>query len=293
MNRAFTLFVSTILATGAWAQNTHNGHEYVDLGLTSGTMWATCNVGADAPEKAGFYYAWGETETKENYNWSTYKWCKGSDHTQTKYVPQSYSSYGYESFYDDKVTLEKVDDVAQQTWGGSWVVPTLTQQEELRDECYWVWTNTYNRVSVNGYIVYKAKKVCDKGEKVTSISTPSPDYDVATDAHIFLPAAGYRLDTNLDRVGNQGLYWSCLLSASNSSRACRFDFGSGHVAWGSDGLRYLGFPIRPVYDGPDTTPTAIESINTDNAGKVTKTIENGQIIIIRNNKKYDLSGREL
>ncbi|MCQ2227777.1 MAG: T9SS C-terminal target domain-containing protein, partial [Bacteroidales bacterium] len=62
MNRAFTLFVSTILATGAWAQNTHNGHEYVDLGLTSGTMWATCNVGADAPEKAGFYYAWGETE---------------------------------------------------------------------------------------------------------------------------------------------------------------------------------------------------------------------------------------
>ena len=53
-----------------------NGHEYVDLGLPSGTKWATCNVGADSPEEYGDYFAWAETEPKSYYEWSTYKWCK-------------------------------------------------------------------------------------------------------------------------------------------------------------------------------------------------------------------------
>ena len=55
--------------------NTLNGHEYVDLGLPSGTLWATCNVGATTPEDYGNYFAWGETATKAVYNWSTYKYC--------------------------------------------------------------------------------------------------------------------------------------------------------------------------------------------------------------------------
>ncbi len=65
-------------------------HEYVDLGLPSGTKWATCNVGASSPEDYGDYYAWGETETKSSYNWSMYKWCKGSSTTMTKYCTNSY-----------------------------------------------------------------------------------------------------------------------------------------------------------------------------------------------------------
>ena len=48
-----------------------NGHEYVDLGLPSGTLWATCNVGASKPEDYGDYFAWGETKKKDVYDWDT------------------------------------------------------------------------------------------------------------------------------------------------------------------------------------------------------------------------------
>ena len=63
------------------------GHEYVDLGLS--VKWATCNVGASKPEEYGDYFAWGETEPKSTYNWSTYKWCNGSDDILTKYCTNS------------------------------------------------------------------------------------------------------------------------------------------------------------------------------------------------------------
>ena len=78
-------------------------HEYVDLGLPSGTLWATYNVGADTPEEYGDYFAWGETQPKSNYDWSTYQYCNGSDHTLTKYCNDS--SYGYNGFTDTLITL--------------------------------------------------------------------------------------------------------------------------------------------------------------------------------------------
>ena len=62
-----------------------NGYDFVDLGLPSGLLWATCNVGADSPEDIGNYYSWGETDTKSKYAWSTYKWCRGSSNSITKY----------------------------------------------------------------------------------------------------------------------------------------------------------------------------------------------------------------
>ena len=92
----------------------HNGHEYVDLGLPSGTKWATCNVGASSPEDYGEYYAWGETETKSTYDWRTYKWCKGSNDTMTKYCTSSSSGT-----VDNKTVLDPEDDVAHVKWGGS------------------------------------------------------------------------------------------------------------------------------------------------------------------------------
>ena len=68
---------------------TYNGHNYVDLGLPSGTLWAACNVGANTPEEYGDYFAWGETAPKTTYNWSNYKYCNGGDgwNTLTKYFP--------------------------------------------------------------------------------------------------------------------------------------------------------------------------------------------------------------
>ena len=92
-------------------------YEAVDLGLS--VKWASCNVGATTPEDCGDYYAWGEIEEKENYDWSTYKWCNGSYDTQTKYCTNS--SYGT---VDNKTTLDLEDDVAHVKWGGSWRMPT-------------------------------------------------------------------------------------------------------------------------------------------------------------------------
>lgn len=118
---------STATAKGG----TINGHEYVDLGLS--VKWATCNVGATKPEEYGGYYAWGETEEKDDYDWDTYKWCK--------------SSYGR---LDYKTTLDLEDDVAHVKWGGSWRMPTLDELKELKNSCSWQWT-TQN--GVNGYCV--------------------------------------------------------------------------------------------------------------------------------------------
>ena len=111
----------------------HNGHDWVDLGLPSGLKWAVCNVGADSPEGYGFYFAWGETETKSRYSWNTYKWCNGSYYTQTKYCTNS--SYGT---VDNKTTLDLSDDAARANWGGSWRMPTKAEQDELRNNCTWI-----------------------------------------------------------------------------------------------------------------------------------------------------------
>ena len=102
--------------------DTLDGHAYVDLGLPSGTLWATCNVGASSPEEYGDYFAWGETEPKNDYNWSTYKYCKGSSTTMTKYCTSS--SYGT---VDNKTELEPSDDAATVNWGSNWQMPSLEQ----------------------------------------------------------------------------------------------------------------------------------------------------------------------
>ena len=106
-------------------------HEYVDLGLPSGLKWATCNVGADSPEKYGDYFAWGETKAKSCYDWSTYKWCNGSNSTLTKY--NTNSEYGTDP--DNKTVLEPEDDAAYVNLGGGWRMPTQGDWQELKDKC--------------------------------------------------------------------------------------------------------------------------------------------------------------
>ena len=142
--------------------NTGN-HEYVDLGLS--VKWATCNVGASKPEEYGDYFAWGETQPKNTYDWSTYKWCNGSYDTQTKYCTKS--SYGT---VDNKTQLELSDDAARANWGGSWRMPTDAEMTELREQCTWTWTTQ------NGVYGYK-------------VTSKKSGY---TNKSIFLPAAGYR-----------------------------------------------------------------------------------------------------
>ena len=75
----------------------YNGHEYVDLGLPSGTLWATCNVGAKAPRDYGDYFAWGETSAKTNYYLGTYKYnyCNDDGCGFTKYCNDPLSKWSY------------------------------------------------------------------------------------------------------------------------------------------------------------------------------------------------------
>ena len=216
------------------------GHSYVDLGLPSGTLWAVCNVGAATPQDYGNYYAWGETTTKETYNWSSY--LDGNI--------ASNSDCG-----TDKDALKGVTDIAGTqydaayvNWGGKWRMPTKAQQDELGNQCYWVWTESYNNSNVKGYIVYKAKSSSDKGVKIYEGETPSSSYKLS-DAHIFLPAAGGRYNGALRSAGSYGLYWSSSLRTGYQGYAWDvYFFLSDYVGYGN-GCRYDGQSVRAVCPG--------------------------------------------
>jgi hypothetical protein len=195
--------------------NTGN-HEYVDLGLS--VKWATCNVGATKPEEYGDYFAWGETQPKSIYDFSTYKYCNGSETTLSKY--NNSSSYGT---VDNKTTLDLSDDAARANWGGSWRMPTKAEQDELRNNCTWTWT-TQNGV---------------KGYKVTSKSNGKS---------IFLPAAGRRSGSSLNSAGSEGNYWSSsLLMDFPYYTFCAYMLGfeSSDVDWHYV-FRDCGQSVRPV-----------------------------------------------
>ena len=213
--------------------------ETVDLGLTSGNHWTTCNVGAINHWNYGNYYAWGETQTKDNYCWETYKYWEGYDKL-TKY-----NCDATRGTVDDKTTLESVDDVATIVYGKNYSMPTLADWKELINECYWVWTSNYNNHSVSGYIVYRAKSDADKGAIIKANGTPSESYSLP-DAHIFLPAAGHCFEGSLNEVNEYGYYWSASLFTHNPSGALSLYFESLDVFPEFDGPREDGYSIRPV-----------------------------------------------
>ena len=189
-------------------------YEAVDLGLPSGVKWATCNVGASSPEEDGDYFAWGETEAKTDYSWSTYRWCNGSETTLTKY--NTMSNYGT---VDNKTVLDLSDDAARANWGVSWRMPTDAEWTELRTQCVWTWTTLGGK---NGYNV--------RGPNGNTI---------------FLPAAGYRNGTSLYTAGSC-YYWSSSLNTDTPGYALNVRFRSSNV-YRSNGNRSYGLSVRPVY----------------------------------------------
>lgn len=192
--------------------------EYVDLGLS--VKWATFNVGASKPEEYGDYYAWGETATKNNYEWDSYRWCEGSETTLIKYCNRS--SYGKT---DAKTVLDDEDDVAHVKWGGNWRMPTVSEQVELRDNCKWTWTT---RNGVSGYLVTSKKS----------------GY---TDRSIFLPAAGYMAQSKTYNVGYSCCYWSSTLRTDSYPYFAWCYFSTSEITgWDSLGYRNCGRSVRPV-----------------------------------------------
>ena len=192
---------------------TENGYGYVDLGLS--VKWATCNVGANSSEEYGDYFAWGETQPKEVYDWSTYKYCNGSETTLTKYCTSSSNGT-----VDNKTTLELSDDAARANWGGSWRMPTDAELIELRAQCTWKWTTQ------NG--VY--------GYKVTSKKNGNS---------IFLPASGLRLYSSLNGASSSGYYWSSSLYADSPINVYVLYFDAG-IERRDNYYRCFGLSVRPV-----------------------------------------------
>lgn len=159
-------------------------HEYVDLGLPSGTLWATCNIGANSPEECGEYFAFGEVSSKDEYTWQSY-----NGNLITKYFESGVDCY----------ELKEEDDAAFVKWGKDWRIPTEEQIAELgaSANCTWTWVEDNNKT---GWLVTS---------KYNSNS-------------IFLPAAGYRsyagwefkdahvseTDSTLYNVGVDCYYWS-------------------------------------------------------------------------------------
>ncbi|MCR5659885.1 MAG: DUF1566 domain-containing protein [Bacteroidales bacterium] len=193
-----------------------NFHAYVDLGLPSGLLWATCNVGAESPEDYGDYFAWGETEPKDTYNWSIYQYCMGSQNTLTKYC--SKAGYGYNGFTDNLTMLLPEDDVATASWGNDWRMPTKEEFEELYNNTTVTWT-TQN--GVNGHL-----------------------FTASNGNSLFLPAAGYRNESSLG-AGSYGGYWSSSLNTNYPNNAWGFYFSSGNYYMGYN-YRDYGQSIRAV-----------------------------------------------
>jgi len=164
-----------------------DGDGLVDLGLS--VKWASCNLGATKPEEFGDYYAWGETEVKDLYNWTTYKWGSAKDKL-TKYCTKD-EYWDGTGAADDKSTLDIEDDAARQILGGKWRIPSAKEWAELHRNCVWLYTK------LNGV----------EGYKVTS------NVSGYKDKWIFLPIGGF--------LGGNGLvhedkcyYWSSTLYGS-------------------------------------------------------------------------------
>lgn len=189
-----------------------NGHEWVDLGLPSGTKWATCNVGASSPEEYGDHFAWGETAPKDYYDWSTY-----FDKDDGGSTFKKYNNNG------GLTELLPEDDTATANWGSPWRMPSLDQIKELCNSSY----TTTEWTTLND--VY--------GRKITSKSNGNS---------IFLPAAGNRWYDGLIYAGSYGYYWSSSLYPSSDYYAYYLNFYSDDWDWNNYGHRRYGHSVRAV-----------------------------------------------
>ena len=178
----------------------------VDLGLPSGLLWATCNVGANSPEQAGLYFAWGEVT-----GYTAEQVTRG----ERKFLKKIYNAKRIKT----DLTLEQ--DAAHVCMGGKWRMPTQVEFQELIDNCTATWTDDYNGTGVAGMLFTS---------KVNGNS-------------VFFPAAGYCVDSSVYNAGSNGNYWSA--SLDDLSYAWYLNFGSGNV-YVYNYYRNYGFSVRGV-----------------------------------------------
>ena len=191
--------------------------DWVDLGLSSGLLWCTHNVGATNPEDYGDYFAWGETTNKSTYDWSTYAY--GNSRSQlTKYC--SNARFGLDGFTDNLTTLEPGDDAATANMGSGARTPTLGEWNELLSN------TTVEGTTLNGV----------NGLRLTSTTNGNS---------IFLPTAGVRYDSVFSYAGSDGNYWSSSLSTDSPNDASLFLFTPGNLSMDYN-RRCIGQSVRAV-----------------------------------------------
>ena len=155
--------------------------EAVDLGLS--VKWAQRNLGAENTWDFGTYFAWGEIEGKDNYEWATYK--HGTSYNQlTKYV--SSAGYGLDGFIDNKEVLDESDDAAAQLLGNGWRMPTPEEMQELIEDCTW-------------------EEDYDMGVGGLRVTGPNGN-------SIFMPFAGRMYGSILFQSNASGYYWTSSLN---------------------------------------------------------------------------------
>ena len=198
---------------------TENNFEFVDLGLPSGLLWATCNVGATSPEQAGLYFAWGHTTgyTAEQVVWREGIFTEGT--YRARRIKQN-------------LTLEQ--DAAHVNMGGKWRMPTKAEFQELIDNCTSAWTDDYNGTR-------------DKGVVFTSKTNGNS---------VFFPAAGCCAGFSVEEVDLCCNYWSASWNDTGLAGFLNFDSERRGMYLGS---RCLGFSVRGVCELEKDVPVKTDS----------------------------------
>lgn len=231
----------------------NNDFDYVDLGLPSGNLWATCNVGASSPEEIGLYFAWGDTqgytaeqvgtaEGKKSFNadWSDYKFSGerfnsgislyggptvSANSQFNKYCNNI--SFGYNDFIDNKLVLDLEDDAAHVSMGGGWSIPSREDYEELLSSTFSIWTE------LNG--VYGIKLINKSDEN----------------KHIFIPNCNGVKNGEILPISQYDTYLRCNSVMENDCRESIgfYCYNSSFVKFTEAGVgysRYMGYPVRGV-----------------------------------------------
>ena len=232
------------VSVGAQTVMCADGNEYqvVDLGLTSGNLWATCNLGATSPEQSGSYYAWGEIEPKTQFGWDTYTHSKTLDNG-SEYI----TKYCTDSIYgrpDQETKLAKEDDAAYMLLGKDWQIPEKSDFNELmtKKNCNIKWCKLNG---VGGFLFTSVRK----GYEGNSI---------------FIPLAGMNDWDKTRWAGQMGWYWCNTLYydlgdgtdpdyvphyKSDEAASLRLEHTDVDNHLVKSRARRVGLPIRPVYKG--------------------------------------------
>lgn len=222
--------VHDMVFSGAVRSFTTTGPTYiagdaVDLGLS--VKWSSTNLGASAQDDYGYYFSWGETDPKnefEEYVWSTYKLSQGSYNTLSRY--NNDANMGVVDNKEDFKDYDYEDDAARVNLGGKWRTPTKAELEELKDNCSWTWKTTADGYAHNGFLV----------------TGPSGN-------SIFMPATGDENGNSIVGEEEYGYYWASSIQAMGPKYSWRLCISlTGEHQFFDGNERCHGQPVRPVTD---------------------------------------------